>query len=194
VLYLLLIACITTRDVSEGEKGDDTGAFLPDDTDDTGEIDPITLIDPTTLPAGDNPCREPILVTVDYVVDGDTAYVDTPSGSEKVRFIGVDTPEVAHEGSAAECYGPDAQAFTRAQLQGRKVWLTFDGECTDYYDRTLAYVHTGTQEEDFFERVLLRNGYAETLAIEPNTSFEELFSADERTARDADAGQWGDCP
>ena len=149
----------------------------------------------TDLPAGDFPCLDPMLVRVAYITDGDTIYVHPEDGSagRKVRLIGVDTPEVEHE-DEAECFGEEAAVFTSAQLLGRLAWLTFDSDCIDPYDRTLAYLIRDTGESGFFNRVLARQGYASALAIEPNTSYEEEIDADERAAQREKLGIWEACP
>lgn len=161
---------------------------------DTGTVDTRPDVDPATLAAGATPCRSPVLAFVDYVVDGDTAYM-TPEGlsQEKVRFIGIDTPELGYEGSADDCYGPEASAETQRLIDDRWVWLTFDSECEDYYDRTLAYVHLGGGPDDFVNRTLVRTGFAAAYAVSPNVTFEDQLLQDETAARQADLGQWAAC-
>src|SRR5262245_45969122 len=61
--------------------------------------------------------------TVVSVADGDTFHVDLPGGEETVRVIGIDTPEIAHEERPAACYGPEAAAWVRERLDGRRVRL-----------------------------------------------------------------------
>jgi micrococcal nuclease len=148
----------------------------------------------TAWPQGDAPCAEPKLVRVKDSVDGDTSWVAPEDGSRDldVRFIGVDTPEIDH-GDGADCYGNEAWAFTSRALDGKLAWLTFDAECLDVYDRTLAYVITGEGDEGFFNRRLAREGYAEALSIEPNTTFAEDIERDVRDARQAGLGLWGAC-
>jgi micrococcal nuclease len=66
-------------------------------------------------------------VTVVRVVDGDTIEVNPAvSGTDGVRFLGVDTPETVDPGEPVEPYGPEASAFTKAQLEGERVTLIFD--------------------------------------------------------------------
>ncbi len=132
---------------------------------------------------------------VDHVVDGDTAYM-SPDGSweqEKVRFIGIDTPEMGYEGSPDDCYGPEATAETQRLIEDRWVYLTFDAECEDYYDRTLAYIHLSEAEDGFVNRALVREGFAWEYAVEPNVSFETEFLQDETAAFQASSGLWGAC-
>jgi micrococcal nuclease len=153
-------------------------------------------VDPSTLPSSIHPCHAPSLVRVDYVVDGDTLDVTDVLGGDtsgRVRVIGVDTPEVAHGATPADCYGDEAAAFT-LQLKGHVVWLTFDAECRDVYDRLLAYVLIGIGKNDSLERQLLRRGFARAYPYGDNRTFEQLFDSDEQAARDVDGGLWGACP
>src|SRR5215217_1075988 len=71
-------------------------------------------------------------VTVERVIDGDTIEISpTVDGKEDVRLIGVDTPETVDPGEPVEPFGPEASAFTKEQLEGKSVTLTFDEEKTD---------------------------------------------------------------
>ena len=155
----------------------------------TGEIteDDLSWVDPISLPAGSNPCREPTRVKVNYVADGDTIFVS--DGAEKVRIIGIDTPELGDD----ECFAQEAKDFLSDLIQDRWIWLTFDRDCLDVYDRTLAYVHLGPSEMDFVERQLLRGGYAQDFPFDNTDTFADLFAADEATARADNIGGWSVC-
>ena len=180
---LLALACTgeNTKDTaSSNEPSDDTEVI----------IDDLSWVNPADLPAGNNPCREPIRVLVEDVVDGDTFVGQGENGEERVRIIGVDTPET----SSGDCYAQEAKTFLLRQIFGKWVWLTFDGQCTDVFDRTLAYVHLGTNEQDFVERQLLLGGYAHAFPFDDTDTFEALFAQDEATARENGAGGWGVCP
>jgi len=131
-------------------------------------------------------------VRIVSVTDGDTIHVQPIEGGpeEKVRIIGVNTPETW---DGVECYGPEANDFTNATLYQRMAWLTFDYDCLDDYDRTLAYVILSTDESCFFERLLLRGGYAEAMNFSATSTFADTFDDDEQWARDHDEGRWGAC-
>jgi len=133
-----------------------------------------------------------VLAFVQDVIDGDTIRVDTGNDWETVRFIGVDTPELAHHGQQQECFAAEAAAFTQ-QLGGDTIWLTFDNDCADDYGRTLAYVHIGATDQDFFERLLLREGYARHLYFAETGTFGDTFERDEALAQERSAGMWGAC-
>ena len=74
---------------------------------------------------------------VERVVDGDTLVLD---GGERVRLIGVDTPETVHPKKPVERFGKEASGFTQKLAEGKRVRLEYDAERTDRYGRTLAYV------------------------------------------------------
>jgi len=156
--------------------------------------DRVMAMEPAELPAGDRPCRAPVLVRVTRVVDGDTVIVAGISEplNEHVRLIGVDTPEVAHDGMPADCYGEESAAFTE-QLVGHVVWLTFDATCRDRFDRLLAYLHVGPGSRDLWERQQLRRGLATVLLIGDNRALEEVLRQDEYTADREERGLWAAC-
>lgn len=154
----------------------------------------VRNLDPNLLRAGDTPCREPILGEVVQAIDGDTILVNGESEifNNRVRMIGVDTPELAHDGMPGDCYGPEARDFTE-KLVGHLVWLTFDNECRDRFDRPLAYVHVGGGQGDLWERQLLRRGFADSFPFGDNRTYEGLFATDQQTAVIEGLGQWGVC-
>lgn len=156
----------------------------------------VAAIDPASLPVANAPCREPIRARVTSVIDGDTFWVSGLSEqlSVKIRVIGVDSPELEHQGQALECYANEATTFT-SLLEGHEVWLTFDAECVDSTAsmRTLAYVWTGIGPQDSWERQLLRRGYARAFPFGDNRSFANQFANDESSAQQAGAGLWSAC-
>ena len=155
--------------------------------------DGLELLDPDTLPQGSEPCRAPELATLESVVDGDTAWFTTSTGSELVRFIGIDTPERGWDGEPSECYADEATERVRDLLSSGRAWLTFDAECEDHYDRTLSFLHVGTGEQYFVQRALLQGGFATFFEVSPNTSFSSEFAADEAQASAGSVGLWGAC-
>ena len=87
-------------------------------------------------------CAESREVRVNCVIDGDTFDVGAcgEGASERVRMLGIDASEIAHNGKEAECWSDVATTELARMIEGEMVTLTFDAECTDLYDRTLAYV------------------------------------------------------
>ena len=166
--------------------------------DDTAALDCSASFDQLPgycLPQGPDPEREPILVHVDTVVDGDTFYATHVGGgaTEKVRIIGIDTPELYVDYGDPECWAQEAYELLDARIDGQDVWLSFDYNDDDPYDRTLAYVHLGLDDDDFVNRWLLREGAGPTLLYDDTPSFHDEFRQDESEARTANAGYWGAC-
>jgi micrococcal nuclease len=125
------------------------------------------------------------------VVDGDTILVRGSNGrNERIRYIGVDTPESVKPNTPVQCYGHEASNFNKQLVEGRKVRLVPDAEATDKYGRSLAFVYVG---KTLVQSELLRNGYARTLEIEPNTSKAAQFAALERVAIRTRKGLWQAC-
>lgn len=137
------------------------------------------------------------------VVDGDTAWVRfTESGkNDKVRFIGVDTPENTIQ---VEAYGAEASRYAKKHLASETVYLETDAEKRDRYDRLLAYVWMSKPVEGdsdgrptfveakkrMFNAWLARDGYAQTLTIPPNVKYEDYFLRLQRSAREHNRGLW----
>jgi micrococcal nuclease len=120
------------------------------------------------------------------VVDGDTIVLDQ---NEKVRLIGVDTPETVHPAKPVEWYGKEASAFATRRLQGKMVQLAYNQQRRDRYRRTLAYVcldgHDVNEE-------IIREGYGFAYVKYPfNAALMDRFRAAEASARTAGRGSWG---
>jgi endonuclease YncB( thermonuclease family) len=130
------------------------------------------------------------VVTVGRVVDGDTLRLN---GGERVRLIGIDTPEIAHFGTPTACFGRRAAAFTERLLPpGERVRLVRDVEVRDQYDRLLAYVYRA-RDGLFVNAELVRRGYAYVDTVPPNVRHVELFRRLARRARAKKRGLWGEC-
>lgn len=124
---------------------------------------------------------------VTRVIDGDTLQVELNGALERVRMIGVDTPETVHPTLGEEPYGKEASLFTKEQLTGKTVQLEFDVEERDQYGRLLAYVWL---DNEMFNRILLQQGYAQTATYPPNVKYVDYFKADQKQAREMDLGLW----
>jgi micrococcal nuclease len=129
--------------------------------------------------------------TVIRAVDGDTILVRGAGGrTERVRYIGVDTPESVKPDSPVECYGHEASDYNASLVEGKRVRLVPDREAEDKYGRSLAFVYVGNT---FVNAELLKNGYARTIEIEPNTSKADYFAGLERVAIRTNTGLWRTC-
>jgi micrococcal nuclease len=126
------------------------------------------------------------------VVDGDTVVVRTGAREERVRYIGVDTPESVKPGAPVQCFAKAAAAANRRLVEGRAVKLVRDAEARDRYGRTLAYVYRAG-DGLFVNAELVRGGYAKPLTIRPNVAHREEFRRLAATARRAGKGLWSRC-
>ena len=81
-------------------------------------------------------------------VDGDTLQLKVNGKTERVRMIGVDTPETHHPKKPVQHYGPEAEQFTRDHLQGKTVYFELDVRERDRYGRIIAYVWTSKPKND----------------------------------------------
>jgi micrococcal nuclease len=140
------------------------------------------------------PASGPIGARVVRVVDGDTIAVRLDDGrDERVRYIGVDTPESVKPGTPVQCFAKHASAANAALVAGRSVRLVSDVEQRDRYGRLLAYVY---REPDgaFVNAALVRDGFARPLTIAPNVAHAREFDGLARDARHARRGLWAACP
>ena len=121
------------------------------------------------------------------VIDGDTVVVETDGKKEKVRLIGVNTPETNHPKIGVEYYGKEASKYTKDRLHGKDVRLELDQEKRDRYGRLLAYLW---MEDELFNATLVQEGYARIMTVQPNVKYEKTFLRLEREARKQDVGLW----
>lgn len=125
---------------------------------------------------------------VQRVIDGDTVVILYDGKPTAVRLIGVDTPETMHPTKPVEAFGKEASAFTRNLLLGESVYLRFDDQRTDKYDRLLAYFYRAP-DGLFVNLEIVRQGYGHAYTRFP-FKYMQLFQHYERQARDAGKGLW----
>jgi micrococcal nuclease len=142
---------------------------------------------------GRGPAAAGGLARVVRVVDGDTIAVRLRGRDERVRYIGIDTPESVKPGVPVQCYAKRASAANARMVAGQTVRLVVGAEPRDRYGRLLAYVYVARSGR-FVNAELVRDGYARTLTIPPNDRFAPRFAALARRARVARRGLWGSCP
>jgi micrococcal nuclease len=125
--------------------------------------------------------------------DGDTIRVKIGGTEERVRFIGIDTPETHGRGGLRECFGQQAADHTAKLLPvGTAVRLVRDAEARDRYGRLLAYVYRA-KDDLFVNLALARDGYADVLTYPPNVAHASEFVAAVADARDHNRGLWSAC-
>jgi len=143
--------------------------------------------------SAENREAEPAGRQVIRVIDGDTLIL---SPNDRVRLIGVDTPETVHPKKTVECYGNEAKEFTRSAVAGQNIHLVLDDANAarrhkDRYGRTLGYVYL--QNRIMLNAELIRRGFAHAYTRFPFRYLVE-FSRLEQEARGRGAGLWSSCP
>jgi micrococcal nuclease len=135
---------------------------------------------------------------VSRVVDGDTIKLEN---GERVRLIGIDTPEV-HESaklyrdarkskqdvSTIQRLGRQSSDFTKNILEGKRVRLEFDVEKCDRYKRLLAYVYL--KDGTFVNAEIIKQGYGSPYTFPPNVRYVDLFRQLSQEARENKRGLW----
>lgn len=135
---------------------------------------------------------QPGLYGIKHFVDGDTIAVDMNGQTEKVRFIGVDTPETHKPNTPVQCYGPAAAAFTQRTIGHQKVRLESDPLSTnrDRYNRLLRYVYL--PDGTLLNEKLIDEGYGFYYPYFPFSKSKQ-FEAAEQAAIATHKGLWSNC-
>ena len=109
------------------------------------------------------------------MIDGDTIVVNYNGNEEKVRMIGVDTPESVHPDSSKNTEaGVSASEYTKKHLEGKRVELEFDVQQRDQYGRLLAYVWV---DGKMYNKTLLEDDIANLATYPPNVKYVDEFTA-----------------
>lgn len=135
----------------------------------------------------------PNSATVQHVVDGDTIDISIGGKTERVRLIGINTPETKHPTKGVECFGPEASAYTEQLLpKGTALRVKRDIEARDKYGRLLLYVYIASNNV-FVNLDLVMNGYARPMVFEPNTAHKADFAQAATQAELRNVGLWQAC-
>ena len=127
------------------------------------------------------------------MTDGDTIRVRIQGVEERVRLIGIDTPETHGRGGLRECFGQEATRHMAELLPpGTPIRLVRDVEARDRYGRLLAYVYR-ERDDLFVNLALARDGYAAAYTFPPNVAHAEEFKDAAAEAREAGRGLWDAC-
>ncbi len=126
--------------------------------------------------------------TVLEVIDGDTVIIDHPK-TERVRYLGINTPEKLHENSPGDPFSRESTRFNEQLVLGKKITIETDQEKYDPYGRLLAYVFI---DGKLVNEELVRKGLARTFFIGPNRKYENRIYKAQKEAQNGKRGIWGD--
>ena len=144
----------------------------------------------TNSPSSDQP-NSPVISSV---IDGDTVVIRfAPGVEERVRLLGIDTPETVDPNRPVQCFGAEASAHLRALLPPEtSVRLERDIEARDHFGRLLAYIYR--EQDDLFVNLdLIAQGMADVTFYEPNITYRSEFNTSLVTAKTRAIGLWGSC-
>jgi len=125
-------------------------------------------------------------VRVRFVVDGDTVFLED---GERVRYAGIDAPEMGHEGrSEPESLAVAARRFNERAVLGRRIRLETDQERRGRHGRLLAYVYL--EDGAMINRILLQEGLAHVMTTPPNVRYRQELLTAQREAMASRRGIW----
>ncbi len=157
----------------------------------------LAIVAPAVVQARDIPAPTPPadgeMAFVIDVTDGDTIKVDRGDGLvERLRYIGIDTPETVHPDKPVEPWGPEASTANEELVADQVVLLERDISDRDQYDRLLRYVWVETPERWLMvNEELVALGLAEVRSYQPDTKHDAYLREIEDEARRAGAGMHG---
>lgn len=124
------------------------------------------------------------------VVDGDTLVIEYKGKNEKVRLIGVDTPESVHPDETRNtAFGEKVSNYSKSKLEGNEIQIEFDVQERDKYGRLLCYVYIDGQ---MYNKLLLKEGLAKVATYPPNIKYVDEFVKIQKQARQNGEGMWQD--
>lgn len=127
------------------------------------------------------------VVKVTRVIDGDTIEIE---GGERVRYIGIDTPETVDPRKIVQCFGVESSKKNKELVEGKTVRLEKDITDRDKYHRLLRYVWLGDM---LINLSLVQGGFAHSYSYPPDIKYQDQFVVAERQAREAKLGLWNAC-
>lgn len=122
------------------------------------------------------------------VIDGDTIEIE---GGQRVRYVGIDTPETVDPRKPVQCFGVEASNKNKEFVGGKRVRLEKDISETDKYGRLLRYVYV---DDIFVNLKLVQDGFAYSSTYPPDIKYQDQFVEAQRVAREQNKGLWNTCP
>ena len=149
----------------------------------------VVSVDKKTVEYGKNGLKNETdeIVKVARVIDGDTIEIE---GGERVRYIGIDTPETVDPRKTVQCFGVEASKKNKELVEGKMVRLEKDITDRDKYNRLLRYVWLG---DTLVNLALVQGGFAHSYSYPPDIKYQDKFVVAEKQAREAKLGLWSGC-
>lgn len=127
---------------------------------------------------------------VTKVTDGDTIHIDMDGTDEKIRLIGINTPETVDPRTAVQCFGKEASDRMKELAEGKVVRLEYDDSqgMRDTYGRLLAYVYL--EDGQMLNRKMVADGYAYEYTYMTPYKYQSEFRQLQNLARSSGRGLW----
>jgi len=163
----------------------------------SSEITPESSVSPSNEPKTSKTtlATAPLVSNTDLyvvvkVIDGDTIDINYHGKIERVRYIGIDTPETVDPRNPVQCFGKEANKKNSELVLNKKVRLEKDITDRDRYGRLLRYVYVGDQ---FINLDLVKLGYAKVYTYPPDVKYNQMLLNAQRTAQNTNSGLWRAC-
>jgi micrococcal nuclease len=154
------------------------------------------LVNAPTTPETPSETQANELYPVIHITDGDTIIISKDGVDERIRLLGIDTPETNSTRGDVECYGKEASEKTTSLLNGQSVSIETDPTQAqrDRYGRTLAYV--SLPDGTLINKILVEGGYAKEYTYDAPYVYQSDFRSAEKIAKDKKRGLWSleNCP
>lgn len=133
-----------------------------------------------------------IFYSVTHIVDGDTVDVNINGETERIRLIGLNTPETVDPRRPVECFGKEASDKAKSILTGQKVKIETDPTqgMRDKYGRLLAYIFL--PDGTLFNKMMIEEGYGHEYTYNLPYKYQAEFKAAQTRARENKTGLWAD--
>jgi len=159
---------------------------------------PMATRDPRPPTSSITPASGAILTDATFVriVDGDTIIVRLGGSDERVRLIGINTPELNKPDGPVECYATEASDRTEALIEDAhgNIQLERDVSETDQYGRLLRYVWlVGPSGKQMLNEELVKGGYARAVTYRPDVKYQSVLNREQSDARGHELGLWQAC-
>lgn len=152
---------------------------------------PKASVIPTNVPTPTIFIGDKQTVKVNRVIDGDTIEIE---GKIKVRYIGVNTPEIYRDTTGKktgeQCFADESYLENKKLVEGKTVMLVKDVSDKDKYGRFLRYVYV---DDLFVNDYLITNGFAKIMIIKPDIKYSLEFKQKEKVAKENNLGIWKEC-
>lgn len=176
-LLLIVFSFLDKRQLSIKNTSDLLNSLL---------VEPTPTISPTPTVVNVLGINENQTFKVVRIIDGDTIEIE---GGEKIRYIGINTPEIDDKDLVKLCFAQKAALKNKELVEGKQISLVKDISETDKYGRLLRYVYIG---DTFINDFLVRQGFAQISTYPPDVKFKQQFQEAEQEARQNKRGLWGE--